>query len=109
KITLDKIERNRYQSMVIFNEEKILELQQSINTNGMIQQIVVQKLEDETYEIIAGERRWSAVQELGWESIPSIIRDLTDTQTATVALIENLQREELTVIEEATAYKQLIN
>ena len=109
QIPVNKIEPNRYQPRAIFDEEKILELAQTINTHGMIQPIVVRKLEDETYEIIAGERRWRAVQELGWESIPSIIRDLTDTQTASVALIENLQREELTVIEEATAYKQLIN
>ncbi|HEX6593323.1 MAG TPA: nucleoid occlusion protein [Bacillota bacterium] len=109
QIPVNKIEPNRYQPRAIFDEEKILELAQTINTHGMIQPIVVRKLEDDSYEIIAGERRWRAVQHLGWEGIPSIIRDMTDTQTASVALIENLQREELTVIEEANAYKQLLD
>lgn len=87
---------------------------QTIDTHGMIQPIVVRTLkgEDEEkvgYEIIAGERRWRAVQRLGWEHISAIIRDMTDTETASVALIENLQREELTVIEEAAAYQRLLD
>jgi len=99
---------NRFQPREIFNEEKIKELAQTIRTHGMIQPIVVRKYDDNQYELIAGERRWRAIQELGWENIPSIVRDMTDTETASVALIENLQREELTVIEEANAYQQLI-
>lgn len=99
---------NRFQPREIFNEEKIKELAQTIRTHGMIQPIVVRKYDDHQYELIAGERRWRAIQELGWENIPSIVRDMTDTETASVALIENLQREELTVIEEANAYQQLI-
>jgi len=103
------IEPNRYQPRSIFNEEKISELAQTIHTHGMIQPIIVRKTEDERYEIIAGERRWRAVQSLDWEYIPGIVRDMNETETASVALIENLQREELTVIEEATAYAKLID
>ncbi len=99
---------NRYQPRSIFDNEKIQELAQTIHTHGMIQPIVVRKYENDQYEIIAGERRWRAVQSLGWETISAIIREMTDTETASVALIENLQREELTVIEEAFAYSKLL-
>ncbi|UOQ83793.1 nucleoid occlusion protein [Gracilibacillus salinarum] len=109
-LNIDAIEANRYQPRSIFNEEKIKELAQTLHTHGMIQPIVVRPIEDEEdrYEIIAGERRWRAANSLNWEKIPAIIRDMTDKETASVALIENLQREELTVIEEATAYQKLI-
>lgn len=108
QIPVADIEPNRYQPRSIFNEEKISELAQTIHTHGMIQPIIVRKAENERYEIIAGERRWRAVQSLEWDHIPGIIREMTETETASVALIENLQREELTVIEEATAYSKLI-
>lgn len=107
-LPVHSIEPNRYQPRSIFNEEKIIELAQTIRTHGMIQPIIVRKLAKNTYELIAGERRWRAVKELEWETVPAIIREMTDTETASVALIENLQREELTVIEEAFAYKKLI-
>lgn len=99
---------NRFQPRTIFDEEKIKELAQTIHTHGMIQPIVVRKIEGDSYELIAGERRWRAVQHLEWENVSVIIRNMTDTETASVALIENLQREELTVIEEAKAYSQLL-
>ncbi|MDY7045584.1 nucleoid occlusion protein [Virgibacillus sp. M23] len=112
QIPINHIEANRFQPRSIFSEEKIKELAQTIHTHGMIQPIVVRKLEvdgeEEKYELIAGERRWRAVQSLGWEYISAIIREMTDAETASVALIENLQREELTVIEEATAYARLL-
>lgn len=108
QLPINVISPNRFQPRSIFKEDKIKELAQTIHTHGMIQPIVVRKNEDETYEIIAGERRWRAVQSLGWETISAIIRNMNDTETASVALIENLQREELTVIEEATAYAQLL-
>ncbi|WP_072891785.1 nucleoid occlusion protein [Ornithinibacillus halophilus] len=108
QVPVKNIEPNRYQPRSIFNEEKITELAQTINTHGMIQPIVLRQIDDEKYEIIAGERRWRAVQSLGWETVSAIIREMTDTQTASVALIENLQREELTVIEEAVAYAKLL-
>lgn len=110
QIPVHKIEANRYQPRSVFDEEKIKELAQTIRTHGMIQPIVVRKTDDdgESYELIAGERRWRAVQLLEWESMPAIIRNMNDAETASVALIENLQREELTVIEEANAYAQLL-
>lgn len=108
QIEVNKIEPNRFQPRTIFNEDKIKELAQTIHTHGMIQPIVVRKLDDDRFELIAGERRWRAVTFLEWDRIPAIIRDMNDKETASVALIENLQREELTVIEEAKAYAQLI-
>lgn len=108
QVPVAHVQPNRYQPRAIFNNEKISELAQTIHTHGMIQPIVLRQLNDEDYELIAGERRWRAVQSLGWETIPAIIRDMTDSQTASVALIENLQREELTVIEEAVAYANLL-
>lgn len=109
QLPIEQIIPNQFQPRSIFNEEKIKELAQTIHTHGMIQPIVVRKSADDTYELIAGERRWRAVHVLEWKEIPAIIRDMTDTETASVALIENLQREELTVIEEANAYAQLLD
>jgi len=108
QLPIRNISPNRFQPRSIFNEDKIKELAQTIHTHGMIQPIIVREIEEETYEIIAGERRWRAVQSLEWEKVPAIIRNMNDTETASVALIENLQREELTVIEEAAAYAQLL-
>lgn len=98
---------NRYQPRTVFDEDKITELSQTIKTHGIIQPIVVRRYNDQ-YEIIAGERRWRAYCKLGLKTIPALIRDLTETQSASVALIENLQREGLTAIEEAKAYQQLM-
>ncbi|MCT1901744.1 nucleoid occlusion protein [Oceanobacillus sojae] len=108
QLDIDKIQANRYQPRTIFQEEKIKELAQTIHTHGMIQPIVVRKIDDDSFELIAGERRWRAVQHLGWKKVSAIIREMSDTETASVALIENLQREELTVIEEAIAYNKLL-
>lgn len=108
KIPIDQIVPNRYQPRTVFDEEKIEELSRTIHTHGVIQPIVVRRLNDHRYEIIAGERRYRAVKKLNWTEIPAIVRDLNDKETASIALIENLQREELTAIEEALAYQQLI-
>lgn len=108
QIPIDTIKPNRFQPRSVFDEGKIKELAQTIHTHGMIQPIIVRKTEDEYYELIAGERRWRAVQTLDWENVPVIIRVMTDAEIASVALIENLQREELTVIEEAKAYAKLL-
>lgn len=108
QLPIKDIKPNQFQPRAIFDEEKITELAQTIETHGIIQPIVVRKMEQGQYELIAGERRWRAVQSLGWTQIPAIIREMSDTETASVALIENLQREELTVIEEAVAYQRLI-
>ncbi|MRH44400.1 nucleoid occlusion protein [Aquibacillus halophilus] len=110
QIPVKQIEPNRYQPRSVFNKEKIEELAQTIHTHGLIQPIVVRKIEQgqSGYELIAGERRWRAAQFLEWENVPAIIRDMSEAETASVALIENLQREELTVIEEARAYGRLL-
>lgn len=107
EIPVADIVPNRFQPRTIFIEDKIDELAQTISEHGIIQPIVVRKAEEQ-YEIIAGERRFRAVSKLGWETIPAIIKEMDDNQTASVALIENLQREELTAIEEAKAYVQLL-
>jgi ParB family transcriptional regulator, chromosome partitioning protein len=108
KIPVSLIVPNRYQPRTIFAEDKIEELALTIRTHGIIQPIVVRECEDGKFEIIAGERRWRAVQKLGWDEIPAIVKNLNETETASVALIENLQREELTPIEEALAYAKLL-
>ncbi|MDQ0209133.1 nucleoid occlusion protein [Alkalicoccobacillus murimartini] len=107
QISLEEIVPNRFQPRTVFDEEKIEELAQTIRTHGVIQPIVV-RLRDDKYEIIAGERRWRAVTHLGWDKIPALVKEFNDSQTASIALIENLQREGLTSIEEAVAYAKLI-
>lgn len=108
KIPLKSIVPNRFQPRTVFDESKIDELARTIHTHGVIQPIVVRKIEDDLYEIIAGERRFRAMTKLEWELVPAIVRNLSDKETASVALIENLQREELTAIEEALAYQKLL-
>ena len=107
-IAIEKIVPNRYQPRTVFDEAKIEELARTIHTHGVIQPIVIRKMEDEKYEIIAGERRFRAMSKLQWTEVPVIIRNLSDKETASIALIENLQREELTAIEEAVAYQKLL-
>lgn len=107
QIPVEEIVPNRYQPRTVFQDERIDELAQTIKTHGIIQPIVL-RIRDDQYEIIAGERRWRAVKKLGWETIPAVIKEFNDSQTASVALIENLQREGLTSIEEAIAYAKLL-
>ncbi|MDI2586444.1 nucleoid occlusion protein [Psychrobacillus sp. NEAU-3TGS] len=107
-IAIEKIIPNRYQPRTVFDEAKIEELARTIHTHGVIQPIVIRKMDDEKYEIIAGERRFRAMSKLQWAEVPAIIRNLSDKETASIALIENLQREELTAIEEAVAYQKLL-
>jgi ParB family chromosome partitioning protein len=107
KILIQDIVPNRFQPRTVFSDEKIEELALTIRTHGIIQPIVVREI-DGKFELIAGERRWRAVQTLGWDVIPAIVKDFNDRETASVALIENLQREELSSIEEAVAYAKLL-
>jgi ParB family chromosome partitioning protein len=108
QIPVHEVISSPYQPRTIFDDEKIDELCQTIKTHGVIQPIVV-RMRDSVYEIIAGERRWRAVKKLGLETIPAIVREFNDSQAASIALIENLQREGLTSIEEAVAYQKLID
>jgi ParB family transcriptional regulator, chromosome partitioning protein len=107
KLPIEQITPNRFQPRTVFDDEKIEELSRTIHTHGVIQPIVVRPYED-GYEIIAGERRYRAMKKLNWTEVPAIIRHLNDKETASIALIENLQREELTAVEEALAYQQLL-
>lgn len=108
KIPIGDIVPNRFQPRTVFDDEKIEELARTIHTHGVIQPIVLRDYEDGKYEIIAGERRYRAMKKLGWDEVPAIINNLSDAETASVALIENLQREELSPIEEAIAYGKLL-
>jgi ParB family transcriptional regulator, chromosome partitioning protein len=107
ELPVSEIVPNRYQPRTVFDEDRIEDLSQTIKTHGIIQPIVVRK-QDDKYEIIAGERRFRAVSKLQWETIPAIIKNFDDKQTASVALIENIQREELSALEEALAYEKLL-
>lgn len=102
QIPVQDILPSPYQPRTVFDEERIDELLQTIKTHGVIQPIVV-RVREGKFEIIAGERRWRAVKKLGLETVPAIIREFNDAQAASIALIENLQREGLTAIEEALA------
>lgn len=108
KLPIDKVVPNRFQPRTVFDDGKIEELSRTIHTHGVIQPIVVRSTADNQYEIIAGERRYRAMKKLQWTEVPAIVRNLSDKETASVALIENLQREELTAIEEAVAYQKLL-
>ena len=106
-VKLTKIEPNREQPRKIFDEEALKELAASIKQFGLIQPILVQDKKDH-YQIIAGERRWRAAKLAGLKEVPVIIREYTDREIAEIALIENVQREDLNPIEEAMGYKRLI-
>jgi ParB family transcriptional regulator, chromosome partitioning protein len=108
KVPIGKIVPNRFQPRTVFDDEKIEELSRTIHTHGIIQPIVLREIGSDQFEIIAGERRWRAMNRLGWTEVPAIIKNFTDAETASVALIENLQREELSPIEEAIAYGKLL-
>lgn len=106
-IDLDLIEPNANQPRTRFADEKLDELAQSILVNGIVQPILVRR-KGARYQIIAGERRWRASQRAGLHKIPAIIREVADDKLLELALIENIQRQELNPIEEAKAYKNLI-
>ena len=109
EISLDELRPNPYQPRKVFDEDKLQELSDSIKEHGVIQPIIVKKSSIKGYEIIAGERRVKAAKMAGLVTIPAIIRDFTDQQMMEIALLENLQRENLNSIEEAMAYKSLID
>lgn len=107
-VPVDAIVPNRFQPRHVFNQRSIDELAQTIADHGLLQPIVLREYETHKYEIIAGERRYRAVKSLKWREVPAIIQSLSDDETASLALIENLQREGLTPIEEAQAYRSLM-
>ena len=107
EIDLDLIQPNSAQPRTNFTDELLEELAQSIRVNGVIQPIIVRRQGDK-YQIVAGERRWRASQKAGLQKVPAVIKDIADEKLLELALIENIQRQELNAIEEARAYRNLI-
>lgn len=109
EIELNKIRPGKYQPRRIFDEQELTELADSIRQNGVIQPIVLRRTDDNNYEIIAGERRWRACQQAGLSTVPALLREFSDEEALAISLIENIQRKDLNVVEEAYGYRRLIN
>src|SRR5919112_2130131 len=108
EIDTDLIEPNTLQPRTNFDEERLEELAQSIKSNGVIQPLLVRRLNGERYQLVAGERRWRAAQRAGLLKVPCVVKEIPEDKILELALIENIQRQELNAIEEAHAYKRLI-
>lgn len=108
EIDIDLIEPNSFQPRTTFNEEKLEELAQSIRSNGVIQPLLVRRIDSEKYQLVAGERRWRAAQRAGLLKVPCVVKEIPEDKLLELALVENIQRQELNAIEEAQAYKRLI-
>ncbi|WHZ27445.1 MAG: Chromosome (plasmid) partitioning protein ParB [Nitrospira sp.] len=109
RIRIEHIVPNRYQPRHIFTPEELAELAASIKESGVLQPIIVRRKGDGIYELIAGERRWRASKEAGLETIPVVIRNCSDQESLLLALVENLQREDLNPMETARAYSRMMN
>ena len=109
QVLLRRIRPNPYQPRAEFDEAGIAELAASIRENGLLQPLIVRPRGDEGWELVAGERRFRAVERLGWERVPVLVRELTDQQLLVLALVENLQREDLSPLEEAEGYRRLVD
>lgn len=107
ELAVSEIRPNRYQPRRGFDAAALKELKDSIAANGLLQPIVVRPGAREGYELVAGERRWRAVKELGWKKVPAVIRDVDEQTLLTLALVENLQRASLSPIDEAEGYERL--
>lgn len=108
-VPVSSIEPNPFQPRKNFNKEAVKEMAQSIEEHGIVQPLILRKTEEKDfYQIVAGERRWRGAKEAGLEEVPAIIRDYSDQEMMEVALIENIQREDLNPIEEANAFQRLI-
>ncbi|MHC6181536.1 ParB/RepB/Spo0J family partition protein [Clostridium sp. JNZ X4-2] len=108
-INIDFIEANREQPRKNFDKDKIIQLSQSIKEHGIIQPLILNKIGDDTYSIVAGERRWRAAKLIGIKEVPAIIMNLSGGEVLEISLIENIQRQDLNPIEEALAYRKLID
>lgn len=108
-ISINKIKSDIDQPRKTFDSEKIAELTESIKTHGIIQPLILRKEADDRYIIVAGERRWRAARMAGLKEVPAIIMELSNRDTVEISLIENIQRQDLNPIEEALAYKKLLN
>lgn len=108
ELRISQIVPNRDQPRKNFDEQALAELSDSIRKHGLIQPLLVRPMDDGSYQIVAGERRWRASRMAGLERVPVVIREMNDNETIEIALIENLQREDLNPIEEALGYKTLM-
>src|SRR5919205_739439 len=108
EVDLDLIEPNNFQPRTNFDEERLEQLAQSIRANGIIQPLLVRRLSADKYQLVAGERRWRAAQRAGLHRVPCVVKEIPEDKMLELALIENIQRQELNAIEEAQAYKRLI-
>src|SRR5918997_1170057 len=108
ELDVDLIEPNNFQPRTTFDEERLEQLAQSIRANGIIQPLLVRRTSTEKYQLVAGERRWRAAQRAGLHRVPCVIKEIPEDKMLELALIENIQRQELNAIEEAHAYKRLI-
>ena len=106
-VAIEKIVPNPYQPRLEFDQDSLMDLAQSIRENGLIQPITL-KEKDGNYEIIAGERRYRACMMIGMTEVPAYVMDINEAQMAEMALVENIQREDLSAIEEAKAYVQIL-
>lgn len=107
-VPLDRIVPNRYQPRRTFGSDELAQLAESVKRNGVLQPVLVRRKADGYFELIAGERRYRAAKSAGLTSIPAVVRNSSDEQSMELALIENLQREDLNPIEEARAYQRLV-
>jgi ParB family chromosome partitioning protein len=108
-ISIHKIKSDEKQPRKLFDSEKIAELAESIKTHGIIQPLILRKYNEDQYIIVAGERRWRAAKMAGLKEIPAVIMELSDRDILEISLIENIQRQDLNPIEEALAYKKLLD
>lgn len=108
-VPLNKIKNDNNQPRKAFDSDKIAELTESIKTHGIIQPLILRKSDNDCYIIVAGERRWRAAKMAGLSEVPAIIMDLSEKDVLEISLIENIQRQDLNPIEEAIAYKKLLN
>lgn len=109
ELPIEQVEVNEDQPRQVFSEESIAELAETIQSHGLLQPIIVRPIGDNKYQIIAGERRYRAIKKLNWQKIPAIVKKMDEKEAASMAVIENLQREGLTAIEEAKSYRKLMD
>lgn len=109
RLPIEYLERNAAQPRQRFDEAALEELAASVREKGLLQPILVREIGPDKYQIVAGERRWRAAQKAGIHEVPVVVRDLNDAEVLEIAIIENIQRQDLSAIEEAVAYKKLMD
>jgi len=108
QLPMGAIRPNRFQPRRAFDEGALAELTESLRTAGLLQPVIVRPVSENRYELVAGERRWRAAERLGWREIGAVVRDVDDRTMLTLALVENLQRDQLSAIDEARGYHRLV-